>query len=500
MTIDTGLDGLNSMLNGGYPEGRTMLVSGTPGTGKSTLAMQFLQAGLDQGERCLYVSTEQTLGELRDGFKPFEFDLDHEQLAVTSVHLTPGIASEDLNEGGGISRSMGSNEKGFVMRTLEGGKRLDESKVRFTGSNLRQHLKTGGDDIDRVVVDSVTGLRPVADSDIVYRRILLDLIRTFNTELGATALFTAESSGRGVAGAVEGLGVEDTVQFTVHGVLRLWREQLRGQYRRFLDVMKMRGVAHDTRRYEVMFTPAGLRVAPQRRSQPSEFLDTSYLPTRIEGLDELLGGGLSRGRSVLLEHDGQADIESFLYAVVSNALDQRMSLVLAPRVDTPPRYLEQLFDQLGASMDSLLANDQLYILDAVGLWGDRENVITLAEGEMEAEFDRIEAEARGQGTLLSANTEALVHGLGAGSARELRYWLQAQFISEDDILLDVHNPKVMSQEMSSFYVDAATQVIDTWMTDHGLQYVQLRKGKSGEIGSVRLIEYIDEAPFVEVLN
>lgn len=115
-------------------------------------------------------------------------------------------------------------------------------------------------------------------------------------------------------------------------------------------------------------------------------------------------------------------------------------------------------------------------------------------------IESLHERARGQGTLFLANTEALVHTLGPNTARELRYWMQSHFVGQDDLLLDVHNPSVMDDELSSFYTDAATQVIETWLTDYGLQYVQLRKGQGGEIGSMRVLEYVDDAPFVRAVK
>jgi len=79
------------MLDGGLPRNRSTLVTGGPGTGKSTLGMQFLQAGLDAGESCLFVSTEQTVGELRDSFADFEFDLDAEDLGFLTVRKLRGV-------------------------------------------------------------------------------------------------------------------------------------------------------------------------------------------------------------------------------------------------------------------------------------------------------------------------------------------------------------------------------------------------------------------------
>lgn len=504
MPVTTGAETLDEILNGGLPAGRTVLLTGTPGSGKSTLAMQFLQQGLTEGDECLYISTEQTGAEIRDSFAPFDFGLDHENLSVTSLHIRPGRGVEHLLESGDVTRSIGDegSRSGFVMRTLEGDDFLDQQQVEYTAANLYQYLKHRIDHVDRVVLDSASGLRPIAADETAYRRVILDLVQLFNAELDATAVFTAESRGGGATReGVEQLTPDEAVQFNLHGVIRLWRENVRGAYRRFLDVMKMRGVAHDTRRFEVTFTDDGLRIVPQRRVGKHSPFQPDHLPTRIDGLDAMLGGGLPRGRSTLLQHDGQANIESFLYALASKALDQRMSQVIVPRVDTPQRFLDALFDQLDVSMDTLLERNQLFVVDVIGSWDERENVLSApTTEEMESALTGIRQQARGEGILFSVNTEALVHTYGAEESRAFRYWLQAQAVGEQDVLLDIHNPAVMRTDLSSFYIDAAEQVIDTWLTEAGLQYVQLRKGRQGDVGSLRLVEYTAEPPYIRAVR
>jgi len=501
MPVTTGVETLDQILDGGLPENRTVLATGTPGAGKSTLAMSFLQAGIDAGEECLYVSTEQTAEELRDSFEPFSYDISADRLTVRSIHAGAGGGDADFKQGSVLRRYRSGSESRakYSLQTLGDGEPISES-IALTPENLREFLFYQ-QSYDRIVLDSASGLRTLADDDDMFRRILLDMIQVINADLEATAIFTAETSTVQARGGVSQLAVDDLIQYTVHGVIRLWRQEVRGNYRRYLDIMKMRGVDHDTRRFEVTFTDDGFDVVP-RDDELTEFFIDNRLPTWIDGIDEMLGGGLLVGTGVLFQHDGQAGIENLLFGVISSALDQQLSIAIIPRVSTPPRFLETLFESLGVSMSQLLDANQLFVLDPLGSWYEHQNVFDIsadsdaAKAAMETLTDR----ARGRGTMMVFNTEAFVHTIGDNKTREFRYWVQANALEDTDLVLDVHNPMTMNDTLSAFYLDAASQVIDTWLDETGLQYVQLRKALSGEIGTVRHIRPTKEPPYVRTVK
>ena len=321
MVDSTGSTVLDRALNGGLPEDRTILVTGGPGTGKSTLGMQFLQTGLENGDDCLFVSTEQTADEIRTSFEPFSFDLDHDALTITSVHARRGKTLED-------------DEPVLTLQTFDEGPTLDdEYAAPFEPQYIVEELSSYGP-VDRVVLDSVSGLSAMGEDYDTYRRAVFDLVRLFNDEFGATAILTAEQSE--ATGSVEGeesIAASDAVQFNTHGVIRLWRENVQGDYHRFVEVMKMRGVDHDTRVFEVDFGDDGLRTYPRMRTHPGEFRPDDFFETGIDGLDALMGGGIALGGNLLLQHDGQASPHSVLTNLLVRAIEEGMSVMLLPPVE-----------------------------------------------------------------------------------------------------------------------------------------------------------------------
>ena len=357
MPVSTGSETLDDVLDGGLPEGRTTLVTGGPGTGKSTLAMQFLAEGLENDEDCLYISTEQTFDELADAFADFAFDLEDENLTITSLHATPGQTVES------------GDERELTLETLEGGKMLGgDYSAPFESSYITQYLERFAP-ADRVVLDSVSGLSAIGPDQDVFRRTLLDFIRLLNDEFGATALFTAEESQPDLTqNDIKTVAASDAVQFNTHGVLRLWRENIGGDYHRFVEVVKMRGVDHDTRVHEVSFTHDGLRVAPRLRTHPGEFVPSDHMSTGIQGLDSLMGGGIVKGGTLLLEHDGRASPHSVLTNLMVEAREEGMALTIIPPVELPPKRLRTIIDERVGDMEELLADDQLFLVDFANIW------------------------------------------------------------------------------------------------------------------------------------
>lgn len=500
----TGIPVLDDCLQGGFPDKRAVLVTGGPGTGKTTLAMQFLQAGLGNGERCLFVSTEQTADELRDSFAPYPFNIDSENLSVATLHATPGV-------------TLDSESQVLTLATL-GDSQTPECEVPtfgryrtpFTAPKVAEFLERFAP-ADRVVFDSISGLAVMTENERTYKRIVLDIIRVLADTLGATALLTAENASfDGQSSASESL------HYCTHGVVELSRETVEGDYHRFLQIKKMRGVEHDTRRYEMEFDSDGIHLLPRSRTPPMLRADHQTLGTGIAGLDTLCGGGLVRGGTVLLEHDGRAYVDAVIANVITQAVREGEAIVLVPPTSLTPSHLDDLIAERIGTVRQLLADDQLFVLDLTESWRDLgENVFTITDNEqrlrtligmpkpllawkMKSIFGKMNERRGDQSALAVVFTEALLQEFDPSEVRQTYYWARKTLFVPEDTLLFVQNPGVMEGNLAEFFVYDSQQMLRTWMHHAGLQYVKLEKSPTGHLASTSLVEHVDYPPYVRV--
>jgi KaiC/GvpD/RAD55 family RecA-like ATPase len=490
----TGDTVLDRMLRGGVPRNRPILVSGGPGAGKSTLGMQFLQAGLAADEDVLYVSTEQTLDELHDSFRSFAFDLDADGLHVTSVHATPGHLFDD--------------EEQLTLGTVGD----DETSVGAFGADvpfemeyIRDHLSEY-DHCDRVVFDSVSGLAPLADDTPRFRRGLLELVRTFSEEFGAASLFVAEESD-----AHEDVPAAELLQFTTHGAVRLVRERVAGEYHRFLEVTKLRGVDHDTAPHEFEITDGGIEVFARgdRQAKP----DADAVSTGIAGLDRLTGGGYPEGNSTVIENDGRADVSATIAGGLLGALEADRSVALFPEPNMTPGWLREKVCPYVAPLGELLDDDRLFVVDWSNAWDvDHRNVfpvhlsglwdlLTQSKFYLTQKLLRIYrtlTDRRTQPLTAFVYTETMLQDLGPSDVRFQYNWARANILTAEDNVVFVQNPVSMGEQLAEFYVHDAQQVIRQWVHDNGMEYVRLNKSAGGQTGVSRHVSHLDEPPYLEV--
>jgi circadian clock protein KaiC len=262
----TGVAGLDEILGGGFPRGRLLLVEGDPGVGKTTLALEFLRDGARAGERCVYVTLSETKEELRAVAASHGWSLD-------------GIEVFELAPPGPLSGD-GDN-------TLFHPSEIELAETTKAVLDVCNQVNP-----QRVVFDSLSEIRLLAQSALRYRREVLALKQYFAGR-SCTVLLLDDRTGEAADGHLQSIA---------HGVITL--EQLAPLYggqRRRLRVVKLRGVDFRGGFHDFIIRRGGLQVFPRLVAADHNVdFDRKLVSSSLPALDTLLGGGLHRGTSTLL--------------------------------------------------------------------------------------------------------------------------------------------------------------------------------------------------------
>jgi circadian clock protein KaiC len=265
--IPTGIEGLDNILGGGLVADRIYLIDGDPGAGKTTLGLQFLLDGLRKGERGLYVTLSETLDELSEVARSHGWDLS----GLDILELAPSeeaLAADSEN----TMYHAWEIELGQTTRAL-----LERVEARKP---------------TRVVLDSLSEMRLLAQSPLRYRRQILALKQFFAGRHCTVLLLDDRTSDAS----------DLHLQSIAHGVLAL--DRLSPEYgvmQRRLQVLKLRGRAFRAGFHDYIIARGGIVVFPRLVSAEhiGQF-PPSQLKSGLTQLDAVMAGGLDRGTSVLL--------------------------------------------------------------------------------------------------------------------------------------------------------------------------------------------------------
>jgi circadian clock protein KaiC len=396
--LSTGIPGLDELLRGGVLEGRMYLVSGEPGTGKTTLGMHFLEEGLDHDETVLLIHGEESSGELRSNAAAFDIDLERAEF------LDLGPDSDFFTE-----------DPSYDLVSPEA---IEEK--RYTQS-IHEAIREINP--DRVVIDPITQLQYVETSEHHYRKRILSFMR-FLKERGVTVLTTV---------TLDPDRSSDTeIRSLSDGVIKLTRTR----DGRRIEVEKNRGRGQIDGDHGLEIRPQGLEVFPKVRPEPSDrTFDPKPIRSGIDALDDLVGGGFERGTVTFISGPpgvGKTTLGTLYLTQAARANGRSAIYLFEERIET----FRHRCRSIGIPIDELREEGLLsiYVIEPLA-----------HSAEEFAHMVRREVETEGTETVL-------IDGIGG--------YMSAIQGDEDDLERDLHALTwyLVNREVTVFVTDAIHQI------------------------------------------
>jgi circadian clock protein KaiC len=264
--IETGIAGLDDILGGGLPQGHLYLIEGDPGTGKTTLALQFLLAGIRQGESVIYVTLSESRKELEEVARSHGWSTD-------SLQIYEMADDDDLRP-----------EAQYTV--------FHPSEVELADTITAILEQVDATQPQRVVFDSLSELRMLARDPLKYRRQILALKRHFAGR-NCTVLLLDDRTAEG--------SHDLQLQSIAHGVLMMQSlERDFGIKRRRVEVRKLRGSPYREGFHDYTIATGGISIYPRLiAAEHKPGFERKCVPSGLNGLDELFNGGIDTGTSTL---------------------------------------------------------------------------------------------------------------------------------------------------------------------------------------------------------
>ena len=329
--VPTGIPGLDDILAGGLTQGCLFLLEGKPGSGKTTIALQFLLEGEKHGRRALYITLSETKQELLNTATSHGWTLGDD---LEIFELQPPESSLDARE----------QQTLLYASDLELGETVKEI--------LEAVEKTSP---DLIVLDSLSEIRLLAQGSLRYRRQLLAL-KHFLARRGVTVLMLDDLTTD---------TLDKTVHSIAHGVICL--EEMSPNYgseRRRVKIAKYRGRAFRGGYHDFIIATGGVKVFPRLvASEHRTKFETNPVSSGVSQLDHLLGGGVDKGTSTLVLGPAGAGKSLFVLQYASAAM-QRGEKVALFVFDEELRVAIRRARRMGIDLEQYRSKGQL-ILDQI---------------------------------------------------------------------------------------------------------------------------------------
>jgi circadian clock protein KaiC len=325
--LSTGISGIDHILGGGLTRDRLYLVEGEPGTGKTTMALQFLLEGAARGETVLYITLSENVIELRAVAASHGWSTD-------SIHIHDVVPSESL---------LDPEQQYTIFHPSE----VELGTTTQDIVSAVERLKPS-----RVVLDSLSELKLLATNSLRYRRQVL-AFKQFFASRSCTVLLLDDRAPDG----------DMQVRSIAHGVIALEHGMTSyGSTRRRLRVLKYRGIAYREGMHDYKIKYSGLVVYPRliaSESRASSFQSTQF-SSGLPSLDALLGGGVEYGTSTLIAGPPGVGKSSLAAQFVTSAMQQNMQAAMFLFEESAGNFLNRC-DGLGMDLRQPMENGSLML-------------------------------------------------------------------------------------------------------------------------------------------
>lgn len=473
MNIKCGIGGLDNILHGGIPAGNTVIVEGAPGTGKTTLGVQFLYKGaVEYNEPGIYVTFEELPDQIYAEMKAaYGWDLRalEKRNLLRVVCLSPDTFLRQMTEPSGII----------------------EVLIKQIGCK-------------RMVIDSISLFKLAAENEKEHRKSLY-MLRNILRKFHLTSMLIQERGG-------EPSGQIPFENYVSDGVIRLsLQEHLQKYRKRTLEVLKMRGTRIDEGEHLYKFVEEGIHVVPRLSLVEDKFLPNGEtVSTGIAKLDRILQGGVPEGQTFLVDTNSKANHKYLITSILAQQIKAGKKVVtlnssLSTVADTVNNLA--LFD---VSVDSLLRNNEFYILEHYKRDYPpeyRHAVIDVTELTNE-EYKMAIKEKLGAkmgdslrhgekwfvyydlNTIFSQRGPEFVTRFFAEETARARAWGLT--------VLVLCNFAEMDAEVASYLERSSSGVMRTWV-DGNYQYLQVTKSPNGNVSEPLIVEDSGQPPFVKLV-
>jgi len=454
--VRTGIEGLDQLLYGGILRADAILVAGAPGTGKTSMGMQFIHNGITQcQEPGLFITFEEFPQRIYRDAASFGWDFPAlEQAGKLKVLFTsPEVLQQDIVQDNGLVSEM-----------------VGEIRAR------------------RVVVDSITNLRSVCESDAQFREAVYGLVNALRRDALTTMLIQELREQEEI-----GTGPEE---FVADVVIRLTRDYVGNHRMRFMEVIKSRGSPQIAIPSLYFVATGGITVFPPFQEPLYRFEES--ISTGIPQLDDLLGGGIPHGAFYLVEVDSDINQDIFDAGFAREALDSGDVYVrIASLSDLSSRW----------RMLMRLAGEETRLQESIEsgrtwlLWpgGDQALVEAVKPEGLRAQVDEVCAKVRNRAVRVQVDITQLLSLFPPEEEYRPLSHLTSCCRKAGAVMMGVVSPRTVGEDQLEKLRTAADGIIRVW-TEGSYSFLQVLKTVNSARTPVYAIRQIRQPPFVEIVT